>query len=90
MEVFFSITFLCNQTLPTSGQAHHDDAYPRIFSLHTGTISLSARLYKVARRHFAHLRRKEAVGLRLCHFGCGGESSSASAQKWKKKALRKV
>jgi hypothetical protein len=80
-----SRTFLCNQTLASSGQSHHDDANTRILGLHTDTISSFARLHKIASGHFAHLGRKEAIGLRLRirHCGCNEESSSfRGARMW--------
>jgi hypothetical protein len=60
---------LCNQTLSTSRQAHHDDAYPRVFGLYTGTVSLSQGLYEFAGGHCAHVGRIAAIGLCHCVLG---------------------
>ena len=60
------LTFLRNQTLSSRWQAHHDDAYPRVLSLHTSTVSSSERFYKFASGHSAHVRRMVAIGFR--HF----------------------
>ena len=56
-------TFLCNQTLAPGGQSDHNDTYPRVLGLHTGTVSSPARLYKVSCGNSAHVRRIEAIAV---------------------------
>lgn len=62
-------TFLGYQTLAACGQSHHDDAYARVFSLHTNPVSLPARFHKVSRGNGAHVGREDAIGPR--HDGWG-------------------